>query len=142
MTQEEIIEILNTAYPKVQSLIRKSELTSEPLMQFKPSIELHADIYARLSGDEEARGEHSSTSKAQYDEETNVIYIYYPNMENVEDVLRSLIHEYTHYLQNITPLKKKMDSVDGYDKSPYEQEAHKNENIYIGELLKLFNFNS
>tara|TARA_R110001592_G_scaffold210577_1_gene462214 strand:- start:225 stop:656 length:432 start_codon:yes stop_codon:yes gene_type:complete len=137
MTQEEIIEILNTAYPKVQNLILKSKLTSEPLMQSKPSIELHSDIYARLSGDEEARGEHSSTSKAQYDEETNVIYIYYPNMESVEDVLRSLIHEYTHYLQNITPLKRKMDKVDGYDESPYEQEAHKNENIYIGKLLEL-----
>ena len=63
-------------------------------------------------------------------------------LESVEDVLRSLIHEYTHYLQNITPLKRKMDSIDGYDESPYEQEAHKNEDIYINQLLKLFNFNS
>ena len=143
MTQDEIIEILNTAYPKVQKLITTSRLTSEPPLQSKPSIELHSDIYARLSGDEEARGEHSSTSKAQYDEETNVIYIYYPNMESVEDVLRSLIHEYTHYLQNITPLKKAIDAKDNtYDKSPYKQEAHKNEDIYINQLLKLFNFNS
>jgi len=142
MTQDEIIEILNTAYPKVQDLILKSKLTSEPPTQSIPSIELHRDIYARLSGDEEQRGEHSTTSKAQYDNETNIIYIYYPNMEDLEDILRSLVHEYTHYLQNITPLKKKMDSVDGYDKSPYEQEAHKNEDIYIGKLLQLFNYNS
>ena len=142
MTQDEIIKILNISYPKVQSLILNSELTSEPPLQSKPSIELHRDIYARYSGDEKQRGEHSKTSKAQYDEVTNIIYIYYPNMKNVEDVLRSLIHEYTHYLQNITPLKRKMDGVDGYDKSPYEQEAHKNENIYINELLELFNFNS
>jgi len=139
MTQDEIIEILNVAYPKVQKLITTSKLTSEPPLQSKPSIELHKDIYARLSGDEEARGEHSSTSKSQYDEKTNVIYIYYPHMENEEYVLRSLIHEYTHYLQNITPLKKKMDRVNGYEESPYEQEAHKNENIYINELLELFN---
>ena len=84
-------------------------------------------------------GEHSSSSKAQYDEDINIIYIYYPNMEDKEDVLRSLIHEYTHYLQNMTPLKKKIDGADGYTNSPYEQEAHKNENIYIDKLLKLFN---
>ena len=142
MTQDEIIEILNTAYPKVQRLITTSKLTSEPPLQSKPSIELHRDIYARLSGIEDMEGEASKTTKAQYDEETNVIYIYYPNMKSAEDVLKSLIHEYTHYLQNITPLKKKMDKIDGYDKSPYEQEAHKNEDIYINQLLKLFNFNS
>ena len=142
MIQDEIIKILNIAYPKVQSLIINSKLTSEPPLQSIPDIELHRDIYARLSGDEEARGEHSSSSKAEYDEETNTLYIYYPNMESVEDVLRSLIHEYTHYLQNITPLKRSIDSIDGYDKSSYEQEAHKNENIYIGKLLELFNSNS
>tara|TARA_B100000424_G_C22524210_1_gene300594 strand:- start:43 stop:465 length:423 start_codon:yes stop_codon:yes gene_type:complete len=140
MTQDEIIEILNIAYPKVQRLITTSKLTSEPPLQSKPSIELHRDIYARLSGIEDMEGEASKTTKAQYDEETNIIYIYYPNMESVEDVLRSLIHEYTHYLQNITPLKKNIDTT--YDKSPYEQEAHKNEDIYLDELLKLFNFNS
>ena len=142
MTQDEIIEILNTAYPEVQKLITTSKLTSEPPLQSKPSIELHRDIYARLSGIEDMEGEASKTTKAEYDENTNVIYIYYPNMENKEDVLKSLIHEYTHYLQNITPLKNKMDKIDGYDKSPYEQEAHKNESIYINQLLKLFNFNS
>jgi|TARA_R110001606_G_C14884110_1_gene591728 hypothetical protein len=139
MTQEEIIEILNIAYPKVQNLILQSKLTSEPPIQSKPSIELHRDIYARVSGIEDMEGEHSSSSKAQYDEDINIIYIYYPNMEDKEDVLRSLIHEYTHYLQNMTPLKKKIDGADGYINSPYEQEAHKNENMYIDKLLKLFN---
>ena len=135
MNTDEIQQIIDYAYPKIQSYYGKGSLDF-------PKIELHKDIYARLSGDEEQSGEHSSTTKAQYDEETNIIYIYYPNMMNEEDVLRSLIHEYTHYLQNITPLKKKMDKIDGYDKSPYEQEAHKNEDIYINQLLKLFNFNS
>ena len=135
MNIDEIQNIIDYAYPKIQSYYGKGSLDI-------PEIELHRDIYARLSGDEEQSGEHSKTSKAQYEEKTNVIWVYYPNMKTEEDVLRSLIHEYTHYLQNITPLKRKMDSVDGYDESPYEQEAHKNENIYINQLLKLFNFNS
>ena len=133
MTQDEIQQIVDYAYPKIIDYYGKG---SKPI----PPVELHFDIYARLSGIEDMEGEASKTTKAQYDEETNVIYIYYPNMESVEDILRSLIHEYTHYLQNITPLKKNIDTT--YDKSPYEQEAHKNEDIYIDELLKLFNFNS
>ena len=142
MTTDEIQNIIDKVYPEIQKLITTSKLTSKPPTQSKPSIELHEDIIARLSGIPDMRGDESETSKAQYDEETNVIYIYYPNMESAEDILRSLIHEYTHYLQNITPLKRKMDSIDGYDESPYEQEAHKNEDIYINQLLKLFNFNS
>ena len=126
MTQDEIIEILNTAYPKVQRLITTSKLTSEPPLQPKPSIELHKDIYARLSGDEEQSGEHSSTSKAEYDDETNIIYIYYPNMKTEEDVIRSIIHEYTHYRQD-HKLFKQYRQMYSYDENPIEIEAHKNE---------------
>ena len=136
MTIDEIEFILIQAYPKVQNLILKSELTNKPPLQPTPKIELHKDIIARLSGIPDMRGEESETSEAEYDEETNKIYIYYPNMKNEEHVLRSLIHEYTHYLQNLTPLKKAIDVKDNtYDESPYEQEAEKNEDKYIDELL-------
>ena len=91
-----------------------------------PKIKLHYDIYARLSGDEDMRGEHSSTTKAQYDENTNIIYIYYPNMENEEDVLRALIHEYTHYKQD-HKLFKKYKAMYSYDEDPTEIEAKRNE---------------
>ena len=136
MTIDEIEFILIQAYPKVQNLILKSELTNKPPLQPTPKIELHKDIIARLSGIPDMRGEESETSEAEYDEETNKIYIYYPNMKNEEHVLRSLIHEYTHYLQNLTPLKKAIDVKDNtYDESPYEQEAERNEVKYIDELL-------
>ena len=136
MTIDEIEFILIQAYPKVQNLILKSELTNKPPLQPTPKIELHKDIIARLSGIPDMRGEESETSEAEYDEETNKIYIYYPNMKNEEHVLRSLIHEYTHYLQNLTPLKKAIDVKDNtYDESPYEQEAERNEDKYIDELL-------
>ena len=121
MTTDEIQNIINYAYPKIQKYYGKGK-------RDYPSIELHRDIYARLSGDEEQRGEHSSTTKAEYDEVTNVIYIYYPNMVNEESVLRSLIHEYTHYKQNITTLSKKYHAMKyTYDTDPHEIEAHKNE---------------
>ena len=142
MTTDEIINIVNIAYPKVQELILKSKLTNKPPLPNKPPIELSVDVIARHSGIPDMRGEESKSSKAEYDETANVIYIYYPNMKDTEDVLRSLLHEYTHYLQNITPLTKSIDAkTNTYDESPYEQEAHKNEDIYISELLKLFTTN-
>ena len=119
MTTDEIQNIINYAYPKIQKYYGKGSLDI-------PKIELHKDIYARLSGDEEQSGEHSSTTKAQYDENTNVIYIYYPNMENEEDVLRALIHEYTHYRQD-HKLFKKYKAMYGYDEDPTEIEAKRNE---------------
>ena len=119
MEINEIQNIIDYAYPKIQSYYGKGSLDI-------PEIELHKDIYARLSGDEEQSGEHSKTTKAQYDEDTNVIYIYYPNMKNEEDVLRSIIHEYTHYRQDHKLFKKYRD-IYSYDENPIEIEAHKNE---------------
>ena len=119
MTTDEIQNIIDYAYPKIQSYYGKGSLEI-------PEIELHKDIYARLSGDEEQSGEHSSTTKAQYDEDTNVIYIYYPNMKNEEDVLRSIIHEYTHYKQD-HKLFKKYKAMYSYDEDPTEIEAKRNE---------------
>ena len=119
MEINEIQNIIDYAYPKIQSYYGKGSLDF-------PKIELHRDIYARLSGDEEQSGEHSSTSKAQYDEDTSVIYIYYPNMMNEEDVIRSIIHEYTHYRQD-HKLFKQYRQMYSYDENPIEIEAHKNE---------------
>ena len=121
MTQDEIQQITDLAYPNIQKYYGKGK-------RDYPPVELHKDIYARVSGIEDMRGEHSSTTKAQYDEVTNTIYIYYPNMMNEEDVLRSLIHEYTHYTQNITTLSKKYHAMKySYDEDPHEIEAHNNE---------------
>ena len=122
MTVDEIQYILDSAYPKIKEYYGKGKY------QDYPPLELHKDIYARLSGDEEQRGEHSGSTKAQYDENTNIIWIYYPNIMNEEDALRSLIHEYTHYKQNITSLSKKYHAMKyTYDTDPHEIEAHKAE---------------
>jgi hypothetical protein len=122
MDKEEIQQIIDKAYPLIQRYFGKGK-------KFYPKIELHRDIYARLSGDEEQSGEHSSTSIAEYDEKANEIYIYYPNIKNEEDLLRSLIHEYTHYLQDLTQLKIQVYAQNyDYNSNPIEIEAHDNEN--------------
>ena len=119
MKVSEIQPIVDYAYPKIQKYYGTGKLSIPP-------IKFHHDIYARLSGDDKQRGEHSKTTKAQYDENTNIIWIYYPNIKNEEDVLRSLIHEYTHYRQD-HKLFKKYKAIYSYDEDPTEIEAHKNE---------------
>ena len=118
MDKNKIQNIIDYAYPKIQSYFGKNNKSI-------PTVELHKDIYARLSGDEEAEGEHSSTTKAEYDDETNIIYIYYPNMMNEEDVIRSVLHEFEHTHQDAKKNEKYREQ--GYDDNPYEIAARKAE---------------
>ena len=119
MKPDEIQPIVDYAYPKIQKYYGTGKLSIPP-------IKFHHDIYARLRGDEEQQGEHSKTTKAQYDHDTNIIWLYYPNIKDEEDVLRSLIHEYTHYKQD-HKLFKKYKAIYSYDEDPTEIEAFKNE---------------
>ena len=83
MDKEEIEYIIDKAYPLIQRYYGKGKKSY-------PVIELHRDIYARLSGDPEQSGEHSSSSIAEYNEITNEIYIYYPNIKNEKELLKSM----------------------------------------------------
>ena len=104
-----------------------------------PTVELWEDLYARVSGIEGMQGEHSASSKAQFDDEVNVIYVYYPNMEDIEDIIKSLLHEYTHSLQD--PDKREDNRKDGYDLDPDEiDSAHaelkwKDYLVYLKDIL-------
>jgi len=140
MTADEIQNILYIIYPEVQDKLKKSIHSKGGPQLPLPPIELHKDIYARLSDIPGSTGEESHSSKAQYDDEENKIFIYYPNMRDEEHVVESLIHEYTHYLQNITPLKRKYHAAKyTYDTDPHEQEAHDNEKKYKNYFLDLLN---
>ena len=83
MTTDEIQQIVDRAYPLIQKYYGKG---SKPI----PPIELHFDIYARLSGIKDMEGEESDTSEAQYDPDTNMMYIYTRNIKN-EKVIISII---------------------------------------------------
>ena len=112
-------EIVNRVYPQIVKNLGKSRYAKTP------KVELHKDIYARLSGIPGSMGEESHTSKAEYDDIENKIFVYYPNMINEEDVIRALLHEYTHSLQD--PEKWEEYREDGYDNNPFEKEAKKAE---------------
>ena len=118
MTQDEIQQIISYAYPKIQKYYGKGKL---PIPKIDTS---HKNTYAMHSGEPEATGEHDATSIAEYYEGT--IYLYLPNITNEEELLRSIIHEYTHYTQD-SELLAKYKKIYSYDEDPNEIEAHKNE---------------
>ena len=120
MTIDQVQSIISYAYPLIQKYYGKGKL---PIPKIDTS---HKNTYAMHSGEPEATGEHAASSIAEYYKGT--IYLYLPNIKNEEGLLRALLHEYTHYLQNITPLKTSVANQQyTYENNPYEIEAHKNE---------------
>jgi len=118
MTIDKIENILKHAYPLIKSYFGKGKLDY-------PKIDTsHNNTYAMHSGEPEAEGEHSSTSIAEYYKGT--IYLYLPNITNEEELLKALVHEYTHYTQDSELFAKYRDMYD-YENDPTEIEAHKNE---------------
>ena len=118
---EELIDdvqfVVDNVYPHIVSNLGPSEYVNEP-----PTVELWEDIYARVSGIPGMEGEESESSKAQYEDHVNKIFIYYPNMVNTEDVIRALLHEYTHSLQD--PDEKEENRKNGYEMDQNEIDAH------------------
>ena len=120
MSRDEVQLIVDRVFPQIMQ-----DRTAPP--QGAPNIELHADIYARYSDIEGMKGEISHSSKAEFVDEENAIYVYYPNMKNEEDVIRSLLHEFEHTHQD--PKKYEKYREEGHDgiSNPYEVDARRAE---------------
>ena len=91
-----------------------------------PKVEFHSNIYVRITGIEGMQGE--ANPYAEYDWDKNKIYLYTPKMINEEQIIKALLHEYTHATQD----KKKMEKYRelGYDKNPYEKAASRAEKYW------------
>ena len=118
MTTDEVQSIISYSYPLIQKYYGKGKL---PIPKINTS---HKNTYGMHSGEPEAEGELDATSIAEYYEGT--IYLYLPNITNEEELLRSIVHEYTHYTQD-SELLAKYKKIYSYDEDPNEIEAHKNE---------------
>jgi len=110
MKQEKIKEIVNKVYP----LISKDNNSDA-------RIEYHYNIYERLSGEKGMTGE--VCAHAEYDWCENKIYLYTSRLHDIEDVIRSLIHECVHSTQNKWLFDRYYDEGETYDTHPYEIEA-------------------
>mgnify|MGYP000501221771 CR=1 FL=1 len=57
----------------------------------------------------------------------NEIVLYWTEVEDFEDIARTLVHEYQHYLQSPVWLTRYYTMGYGYDDHPYEVQALKEE---------------
>lgn len=65
----------------------------------------------------------------------NKITIHEPACETIDDIVSTVIHEYTHYLQSRTLYKIYQDKYN-YSNNPYEKEAKRNEEKYTKMCIK------
>lgn len=71
-----------------------------------------------------------------YDCISNQIFIYPENHHNIRELIKTVIHEYTHYTQPVRSRYYKYDQQYGYNKNPFEVEARKNEDTYYKQTWK------
>lgn len=70
-----------------------------------------------------------------YDVNSNSIYIYQNRCENIKWIIKSILHEYTHYLQDLEHYDSLLGEY-GYDNHPHEVEAN---NIMEDYYLTVWN---
>jgi len=64
----------------------------------------------------------------EYDDEMNEVLVYWDNCEDVEELIQTCIHEWTHQLQ---PIRSKYYKYPGsYSRNPYERQARYREKKY------------
>ena len=68
---------------------------------------------------------------------TNTLIIYYNNNVRVRDLVRTTIHEYTHYLQPVRKYYGEYHRIYGYDYNPMEKEAVSNENKHYKRAWRM-----
>ena len=114
MDKQEILNIANEAYPKIVEYFGKGK-------QSIPTIEAYRNVYVALTGEEEAEGEQEPTGR--FDRESNEIQLFTDYIPNKEEIIRNVIHEYTHYKQPDGLDTQYYDQGYTYQNNPAELEA-------------------
>jgi len=117
MAKKDIQSVIDRVYPQIVKNLGRAKRGT-------PKVEMHNSIYVRVSGVDGMEGE--ANPYAEYDWENNKIYLYTPKMTDEEEIIKGLLHEYTHATQD--PKKMKEYRKLGYTKNPYEIAAYRAEN--------------
>lgn len=116
LNKKEMQSIVDRVYPQIVKNLGRAKRGT-------PKVEFHSNIYVRVTGDAYAQGE--ANPHAEYEWHSNEIYLYTPKMVNEEEIIKALLHEYTHATQDRKKWKENRKL--GYDKNPYEIAAIKAE---------------
>jgi hypothetical protein len=73
--------------------------------------------------------------KGIYYSSENRIIVYHANCCSIEDVVSTIIHEYTHYLQSMKKYWEYFDT-HNYSTHPYERQARRNELKHTSVCIK------
>ena len=113
----------------IQNVVEKAypQIVNDLGGQIKP-VEIHTNIWDRLGavGVEDLKREQGNPD-AQYDPYDNIIYLYSEKTNTEEEIIKSLLHEHTHTLQNQEKFKELYNKGFEYSNHPYELEAQKSE---------------
>ena len=122
MRKETIEHIINEVYPKIVNHYgaHKGYLI--------PKVEVHTNIFARISGIKKMEGDASPSGEFCKDE--NKIFIYFPYIKDEIDLIKALLHEYRHYLQPRSAEAYYYDLGFTYENNPMELEAISEEQNY------------
>lgn len=122
MNKQEVRKIVEEVFPLVEKTYGFSKF-----FECTPYVEYETSIYSRLAGEEDDSNLGEENPDAEFDSLDNSIIIYYPKMEDREHVIKTLVHEYQHYLQSPSWMKRYYNMGYRYDNHPYEVAAYKEE---------------
>ena len=86
MNKTNIQSIIDKVYPKIKADYGLSRYNDFP------NIEIHRNIYERVSGIEGMEGEENA--QAEHCRFSNTIYVYYSEIKNTKHIIQCLLHEY------------------------------------------------
>ena len=125
MTLNEIQKIVEETLPKIIKHYGVSKFQHST-----PYVDYDTSIYAHLSGEEDDGTMGEQNPDAEYCNMNNEIIIYYPKMEDKQHIVETLVHEYQHYLQSPSWMKRYYNMGYGYSDHPYEIAAYNEEKNY------------
>ena len=120
MKLKTIQKIVQEVYPKIEKYYGFSKF-----QECTPYIDYETSIYSRLSGEDNMEGEQNPD--AEYCSMENAIFIYYPKMKSKKHLIETLVHEYQHYLQSPSWMKRYYNMGYNYNDHPYEVAAYDEE---------------
>ena len=127
MNKEIVQQIINEVYPKIVKHYGEHK-------GFEiPKVEVHTNIFARISNIEGMEGD--SCPSGEFCKDENKIFIYFPYIKDEIDLIKALLHEYRHYLQPRGAEAYYYDLGFTYKNNPMELEAISEEQNY--KLFKI-----
>lgn len=120
MNIEKIKSIVEEVVPKLVEKYGHSKFT-----ETLPYIEYEKNVFSEeeVLTDEDKK----DCPYGEYDNLDNSIVLYYPKMKTKEQLVKTLIHEYQHYLQSPSWMTRYYNMGYNYNDHPYEVAARKEE---------------